>query len=202
MSQSRARAVAVLTAALMVLPVYAPLPAAAGPTQCDPGHSWVRITSVRKPYKLTHVRGYQSPPGGSKEITKTIASTSSIAAGRTISGEVKVSAGTVLAKAEAKAGVNLANNKERTITESLTVKDTLAASSRDRYYAAYVAYRRFNGSWEKRQCNSRGTGSSRVAYGRWRSFRPNVWVEGIALCPASRYRSGSAPYKACKAAWS
>lgn len=200
MSQTRARVVAALTAAVMVLPALAP-PAAAGTTACDPNHSWVRITSLRKPYKVTHVDGYHLPPGGEKVIKKSIGATSKIVAGRTISGEVAVSAGKVIAKAEAKAGVNLANNKEHTATQAVEVTDTLASSSDDRYFAAYVASRRFNGSWEKRQCNSRGTDSSRVAYGTWRSFRPNVTVQGIALCPASRYPRRSAPYKACKAAW-
>lgn len=176
-------------------------PAAAVPTQCDPNNTWIVIKSVKKPYHLTHVRGYQSPPGGSKEISRTIESTSRVTAGITTYGEGTVKAGKVIAEAELKAGVSLADNTEATVTSSITVKDTLAASSKDRYYAAYVATRRFHGSWEQRRCNGSGTEYSRVAYGTWKSFRPNIYVEGIALCPASRYKTGSAPYKACKAAW-
>jgi hypothetical protein len=177
-------------------------PAAAVPTQCEPDSAWIVITNIKKPYRLTHVRGYQSPPGGSKQISRTIASTSRIAAGVTAYGEGTVKVGKVLTEAEATAGVSLANNSETTTTGSVTVTDDLAASSKDRYYAGYVATRRFSGSWEKRRCNGSGTEYSRVAYGKWRSFRPNIYVEGIALCPASRYKTGSAPYKACKAAWS
>lgn len=176
-------------------------PAAAEPTKCDPNNTWIVIGNVRKPYKLTHVRGYQSPPGGSKEISRTISSTGTVSSGITKYGEGTVKVGKVLAEAEAKAGVNLAENKETTVTTSLTVTDKLAASSKDRYYAAYVATRRYRGTWEKRRCNGSGTADSRVAYGKWRSFRPNIYVEGIALCPSSRYKTGSAPYKACKAVW-
>lgn len=175
-------------------------PAAAVETKCSPDNTWIVIKSLKKPYKLTHVRGYQSPPGGSKSITKKVEVSSRITSGVTKYGEGTVSAGKVIAQAEIKAGVNLADATETTTTLTQSVTDNLAASSKDRYYAAYVATRHYHGSWEKRRCNGSGTDYKRVAYGTWRSFRP-VYVEGIALCPASRYRTGSAPYKACKATW-
>lgn len=173
--------------------------ASAVPTVCDRYSSWLK-TSGGRSYVITHVRGYHAPPGGSVKLTKSASWERTLSSGITHTAGGTVSAGGVIAKAEATYSVNLANAGSKTSTSTQSVEFTLGSSSRDRYHAVYAGRRYWKGSWRKYQCNGNGTGSKVVAYGNWRSFQSHL--EGAALCPASRYNAGTLPYKACKLTWS
>lgn len=173
--------------------------AAAAPIVCEANSSWLK-TSGSRSYVLTHVRGYHSPPGASIKLTKSASWERTLTSGITQSGEVSVSASGVIAKAEATYRVNLASSGSKTSTSSQSVVFTLGSSSKDRYYAVYAGRRYWKGSWDKYRCNGYGTAYNLVAWGSWRSFQSHL--EGAALCPASRYATGTLPYKACKLTWS
>jgi hypothetical protein len=168
---------------------------------CTTGSSYFAVGGSRS-YKITHVKGYQAPPGGSYTITKSASFQRQLSSSLTTSAGVKVTAGTdikaVLATAEAQFSVDLAVAGAVTSTYSESVSATLAASSRDRYYAAYAGRRYWVGWYSKYTCYY---GSyEKVGEGKWRSFQSAL--EGVALCPASRYTTNSLPYKACMLTWS
>lgn len=172
--------------------------AVAVPTECEPNSSWYKTTGDYS-YRLTHWKGYQLPPGGSLTLTKSATYQEQLTAGIKISAGGSVSASGIIAKAEAHFNVELAANKSKTTTDSVSVSATVVASDRDRYYVAWAGNRYYNGSWYRYQCNGDGTDSSQTGYGTWRSFRS--YAEGMALCPAKRYAEGSWMYKACKKVW-
>lgn len=58
---------ALVLSSLLAAPVS---PASAATTKCDPRSSWI-TTSGSSTYTLTHVTGYQTPPGGALTLTKT-----------------------------------------------------------------------------------------------------------------------------------
>jgi hypothetical protein len=174
-------------------------PAAAAPTICDPHETWIHTTGSAS-YVLTHVKGYQLPPGGSVRITKTAEFTKQLSAKVTVSTGAEVSASGVIASAKVTAGVALEAAGSVTSRSSQSVEVSLAASSSDRYYAAYAGRRYWNGKFSKYLCSGDGRSTRVISSGSWQSFQSHL--EGTALCPASRYSSGSLPYKACKQTWS
>ncbi len=168
---------------------------------CAPGASYVVVGGSPR-YTVTHVSGYHAPPGGSYKLTKSASYERRLSSSLTLSTGLKVTAGTdikaVLATAEAQYGVNLAVEGALTSTYSQTVEAVLGSSSSDRYYAAYAGRRHWIGWFSKYECFY---GSyEKVQEGTWRSFQSPL--EGIALCPASRYASSSLAYKACRLTWS
>lgn len=175
-------------------------PASAVPIVCERGHKQVEILSLKRPVFLTHVKGFHAPPGGEITITKTITSSKSITASAEIYGEVSAEAGMVFGKVSGKAGFKVGGQGTKTSTRSETVSNRLAASNRDRYYAAYVATTKVHGDFRRRQCASDRRGWTDWRYGDYVSFK-RVTLEGIGLCKQKRYKKGTAPNAACKATW-
>lgn len=175
-------------------------PAGARPIVCENESSYVVITSKRMQTVITHNRGYQLPPGGAMSITKSTTRQKVLTSNRSVTAGVTVSASSVIAKADAKIEGTIAKAGEQSRTTNMSVTSTIAQSNRDRYYAVYAAYSYFKGNYEVRRCSEAEQGVITIGWGTWRSFRP-AFKEGIALCPSSRYPTGSAPYKACKQMW-
>ncbi|MGB7980857.1 MAG: hypothetical protein WCF36_08720 [Candidatus Nanopelagicales bacterium] len=86
-----------------------------------------------------------------------------------------------------------------TSTKSQSVTFALSSSKKDRYYAAYAGRKAWSGSWQRKLCSSNGQTVTTTASGSWKSYQTNL--EGVALCPATRYSSSSLQYKACKVTW-
>jgi hypothetical protein len=186
-------------ALLMAAPVaFVTSPAAAAPTVCEPNTSWWKVSGSATRV-LTHSRGYQLPPGGRLTLTKSAEWTRTLTAGIKVSTGATVSADGVIGKAEAKYDVELAASGSATKKTSESVTFSLAGSKKDRYYAPWAGRRYWTGSYARKRCSSDGKSILTTASGRWRSYQVNL--EGAALCPASRYATGSLPYKACKATW-
>jgi len=200
-----------LAAALGSLLVAAPVavvstlglasPSQAAPIICERGEKDIEILSLKRPVFLTHVRGFHSPPGGEKTISKTITSTASLTASAEVYGEVSGEAGAVFGKVSAKAGFKVSAQGTKTVTESQTVSDRLTASDNDRYYAAYVATTKVFGDYRSRQCRSDRQGFTDWKYGTYKTFRRAVTLEGVALCKQNRYKKGTAARAACVATW-
>lgn len=191
-----ARALVLSTA--LVLPAALAAPAFAQPTVCDyRGQTWYE-TSGSSSYVITHVTGYHVSPGSSISVTKTASWEKSLTAGISVTTGATISASGIIASAEASLSVSLSASGTATYAGSESITGTVSSATVDRYYAAYAGRRYYTGSWTKKYCNL--TSVSTVGSGSWRSFQSNL--EGIALCPASRYASTSLAYKACKLTWS
>ena len=189
-------------ASLLLMGVTAAVATAAPakPYECDnPGKTWYVVDNGASSIKLTHLKGYQAPPGGTLRLAKTAEVTKTYTAGITTSYSGSFSAKAIFAKAESTFGVSLAASGSRTSTQTETVEFTLAPSKVDREYAVWVANRVWTGDWLQERCSADRSTIERVARGRLKSFE--VSLEGVALCPKTRYKSTSAPYKACAAAW-
>ena len=172
--------------------------ATAAPTLCEPNTKWMTVSGSATKV-LTHVKGYQLPPGGTLTLTRNAEWTRTLTAGIKVSTGATVSADGVIGKAEAKYDVELAASGSATKKTSESVTFSLAGSKKDRYYAPWAGRRYWTGSYARKRCSSDGKSIITTATGRWRSYQVNL--EGAALCPASRYATGSLPYKACKATW-
>lgn len=200
MRMNRLRRLPVVAAGLATiasLTVASAPPASAYTAWCDP-YSVSYVTTGTSSRRLTHVSGYHLPPGGALSITRSAEFTTQLTAGVTLSAGAEVSASSVIASAKATYGVSLAASGSVTSKSAQSVTSSIAASSRDRYYAAYAGRRYWKGSWTKYTC--RGGVPVETARGTWRSFQTHL--EGIALCPASRYSTSSLAYKACIRTWS
>lgn len=179
--------------------------ASAAPTMCDPDRTWIKITSVAKPWRLTHISRYGVAPGTRISTTWTAQYSNKIVAGIEAWGEATVSASGVLASAEAKAGVKLAANKEQTSTQTVSQHVEFSSASTKRVYAYFRGYRRYHGGFEKWRCSSSGQSASRVKYGSWRSFRMGIWAQETTLCArggewlGGNYPAGSLDRIACNA---
>jgi hypothetical protein len=164
---------------------------------CDVKGSTTYSVTATPTDTITHLKGYQLGPGTSITTSRTATFVKQLSAGVTTTTGATVSADTILAKAEVSAGVTLAANASVTTTNSVSVSATISASSSDRYYAAYQTKRSWSGTWKKSVCQ---TTYYSVSSGTWHSFSA-VELEGLPLCPASRYAVNSLPYKACKGTW-
>lgn len=178
-------------------------PATAEETMCEPSTSWLKVGISTKPWKLTHVDRYGVAPKTSISTTWTATHSQTITAGIEAWGEGSVSADGVLAKAEAKAGVSLAENEASTYTKTVSEQVSFGSAKKKRVYALFRAHRRWSGGFEKWVCNSRGTDKTRVKYGTWRSFGSKA--QETTLCKrgtewlGSTYPAGSLDRIACNA---
>ena len=199
-------AVSLLLLPLAVIAQFGTLTAAsAAPTICEPNTSWISIKSVANPWTLTHISRYGVAPGTSIKTTWSASSTTKIVAGIEAWGEGSVSANGVIGAAEAKAGVKLAANLEKTYVGTVSDEVSFSSAKVKRVYAYFRGYRRFNGGFEKWHCSSDGKTKTRVKYGSWRSFRQGVYAQETTLCARGNewltysYPAGSLDRLACKA---
>lgn len=204
MSRKFRRAAGVVAALMLTVPTAAVVgsggAAHADGVKCRQSDKRVEITSMARPVFLTHVKGFHASPGDELTISKTIASTGEITATAEAYGEVSGEAGAIFGKVSAKAGFKVARQGKKTSSKSETVTHKLAASKKDRYYAAYVGTIKVTGKYRTQTCLGEDAGWSSWKYGNYRTFRPAT-IEGIALCKKGRYRAGTAPYLACQGSW-
>lgn len=185
-----------LAAGTLAAPVAALPSPPIGP--CDPGTQWYTVEG-NPSFALTHVTGYQAPPGGEVTVTRTAELVRTLTASVEAGVEAKVSAGAILAKAESKYHVTLAaaGTVTKKTTESLSYR--VSSSTKDRYYALYSGRRYWSGVWKLNRCANNGQSDYVIDSGNWSSFQANI--EGGALCPATRYKKGTLAFKACKTTW-
>ncbi|MGQ0625321.1 MAG: hypothetical protein ACT4PP_11825 [Sporichthyaceae bacterium] len=138
-------------------------------------------------------------PGGSIRITRTAEHERTITASVGAAFGGKFSARAILAKVEATYNVTLARTGTRTSRKSVQIEQSLGESKEDRYFAGWQGRRVWRGTWTQETCVGNGSGYEPSGQGSLKSFQ--VPLQGVALCPASRYAKGSLPYKACVGAW-
>jgi hypothetical protein len=107
----------------------------------------------------------------------------------------QASGNAILAKAAATYKITLSANGSATYKKSVTVTDTIAAQPYQRHYVAWRGNVYSSGYWQLHQCNNTGSASSVINKGAWHSF--GGVVDGLDICPHTRYKSNTPEYKAC-----
>ncbi|MGB7981723.1 MAG: hypothetical protein WCF36_13150 [Candidatus Nanopelagicales bacterium] len=185
-------------ATLVLAALMAPVaPAAAGALMCEPGSSWEQITGTPTD-TLTHITGYQAPPGGSLPGLTADATVRLTAAveGRGIGAR---DAAGIIDRAATQLSVRLAPLGQATSLRDVPILKSTRASSRDTYYAAFAGRQVWRGDWVRHQCASEGRSTRVVASGTWQSYGPQF--TDLVTCPAQKQPQESLAQKACRETW-
>lgn len=168
----------------LAVPVSMPAPATAA-EGCYPVNYGVKyeITSNQKDPVVTHAKVLYLPPGGSYSQSTTVSKVDSVTAAVTISTESSVSASGVIAKAEAKVGVQLqasgTSTRSTSFTETWSVENNTGGQKK---YVFFHGTMKHSGGFDKKTC-SYSTYEVTREPGRWRSW--TVDHEGFIRCDLS-----------------
>lgn len=169
------------------------------------GETYWIISGSRKT-ELTHVQGWQIPPGASSHKDRTVAMSVRLSASVGYTSGVKVEATTpakVLGHVEGHFDVNVAASGELTRSTSETVGYKVPKATKDRYFAMYSGRTTYRGSWTYGRCDG---DFWHIKKGKYRSYG-TAELTGGGLCIVgktqrkSAYDKGTAPYTACQQTW-
>lgn len=184
-------AVAAVVGSALVAPAA---PASAAPIICSSNASIATITSQSRAPFITHVEALHLAPNTSYSQTNSIARTGTVAAGIDGTATVSGKANVIIGKADASVSATLHLSGSLTQQTSFSKTWTIGTHTSDRTYALFASTTRHYGSYNHRYCNSSGTGYTPYTSGPWQSW--DVAGSGTALCPRSRYTSGTVQYAA------
>lgn len=168
--RSYAARLASLTVALLLGAtgaVAASTPAAAGIDCNKAGQTYLTISNVKQPWKLTHWDLHYNGTGKPMKLSFTATSQTRLNASRSVTAGASVSAGKLIAKLDAKVSGSLAKAKSKTKTKSVSVKATLPAGKR---LVVFAGYRQVKAKWNYYRCD----GKQFRPYGKGtvKSFKP------------------------------
>jgi hypothetical protein len=181
----RLRRTAAVAALALIGGLTATPPAVASPSAgdgCYPVNYGVRygiVRATRAPV-VTHAWNKVLAPGGSWSKKTTITKVNQVEASVQYHSEVSVGAEKVIAKAEAKVGMDLRAAGSATRSSSIEEQVSLTNSTKqNREYVVFAGTIRHSGRYKKWWCNS-STYKVEVKYGRWKSW--TVMTDGTIRC--------------------
>jgi hypothetical protein len=158
------------------IPADAPVKAQAGPTpHCHFGDTREAWSAVKKPWSVTHARGYENNSGATATLTRSATWERTLEASVSWTGEGGAEANIEIAKLQGKTGYTLALSGKRTNTGSESVTATMATGH---VYVFYAGDRNTSGTLTHYVCNS--ITEVAVGHGNVRSFGQSR--EGAVRC--------------------
>jgi hypothetical protein len=162
-----------------VLTAMPAMPAAANPTQCDPGSSSWKWTNVKKPWVVTHAKSFENFSGATIKRTKSVTHETTITASASTTVGTKFKANAIIAKLDATVEFTLALSGSHTNKGTETVEGTMKSGH---VYIYYAGAKKITGHYTYRVCNSRGEIVVKSS-GNGKSY--GLKTEGVVQCGAS-----------------
>ncbi|MEU1185162.1 hypothetical protein ABZ464_47670 [Streptomyces sp. NPDC005820] len=178
---SIAAATGLATASIVVLgPVSA---ANAVPTVCEPGYKSATWTNLSSGWIVTHAKQINIPASSTGTYTKTATYRKTVTSGREVTAGGSYSASWVISSMDAHVSGTLtkAGEKTKETSESVTYNFNKPGA-----YVVFSGVKKASGYYKAKTCNARGTGWTKVGYGKAHSW--NIQAEGAVKCterPAS-----------------
>lgn len=193
----RRRVVGVLVGVAMLTSAHAavsasPVAAYTLPGSCTWGDKVEYITSMSKPWLITHVKVIILAAGSHFSSSVSETKVNSVTASVTGSVSGTAEAGVILAKASVTASLTLQAVGQHTQTTSHTDTWSFGPYTNDRTYVVFTGTHKVSGNWDYYQCTRFETWGAKQSgsYVSW-----DVEIEGSANC-ASSYATTSIQYKA------
>ncbi|GHA81313.1 MULTISPECIES: hypothetical protein [Streptomyces] len=176
----RMRLVAMMTVSGVAASLLTASAAQAAPIVCEPGYKHGAWTSVKRGWKITHAKGYVVPTGGTLSRTVSVTKRAVVTSSREITAGVSYSAAWVVSSLDVNVSGTLAKAGEKTKekTESVTLNLNKSGT-----YVAFSGAYTAQGYYKAKTCNSKGTGFTKVGYGKARSWSKTA--EGAIKCSQS-----------------